>query len=183
MTAFARRAAGAGGGDRRGRAAGRIDLCPKNACAYRCCDFQRGNYIVLFPGELEEAAARGDSVGHLRITAREWGGYRAVCEARDTSTCDGGHKPLDCQSYPFFPTLRPDRDEVGMMSKGRKCPLESAEISGHQDWVRATWNRLICSHEQVGQWLRKVTLVGYDPPVEGAAGRRVRVPGSGVAGR
>lgn|SRR5215470_4768618 len=183
MTAFAQRTVDVGSKYRYDSSAGRIDLCPKNACAYRCCDFQQGNYIVLFPGELEEATARGDSVAHLRIMAHEFGGYRAICEARDTSTCDGGYKPLDCQSYPFFPTLQPDRDEVGMMSKGRKCPLEGAEISGHQDWVRATWNRLISSREQVGQWLRRVTLVGYDPPVGDAAGQPMTVPDSRAPGR
>lgn len=145
-----------------GPAEGRIELCPKNGCDYRCCEFQQGNYIVLFPGEIEAAEAAGSSLGHLRITAAEHGGYRAVCTAGDTASCDNGYKPLDCKSYPFFPTLRPDRDEVGLMIKGRKCPLLVEEVREHQAWVRAVWSALAAPSVRIATWLRRVRLVGYD---------------------
>jgi Fe-S-cluster containining protein len=144
-------------------AAGQIALCPKNDCGYRCCEFQQGNYIVLVPGELDEARKHGLSLDHLRITKEERGGHRAICHARDTGTCDGGYKPLDCQSYPFFPTLGPGEDEVSVLLKGRKCPLVVAELGDHEAWVRGVWNRLIAARPQIRSWLRRVVLVGYDP--------------------
>jgi hypothetical protein len=75
---------------------GKIASCPV------CCDFQRGNFIVLYPGELDMAKAAGYSLDHLFIDSDLFGGQRARCVAHDTSTCDNGYKPLDCASYPFF---------------------------------------------------------------------------------
>jgi Fe-S-cluster containining protein len=144
------------------RTAGQIALCATSGCGYRCCEFQQGNYIVLYPGELEEAVAKGPSTAHLRVIATESGGYRAVCTARDTATCDAGYKPLDCQSYPFFPVLHADRDEVDVMIKGRKCPLQVAEIREHKAWVGAVWNEAVSARPEIAQWLRQVRLVGYD---------------------
>src|SRR4029077_14157476 len=83
---------------------GRLSSCATSGCGWRCCEFQQGNYIVLYPGELEEARAGGQSTAHLEITQADYhGGKKAVCKARDTAHCDGGFKPLDCVSYPFFP--------------------------------------------------------------------------------
>lgn len=142
---------------------GRIELCPKADCGFRCCEFQQGNYIVLYPGELAAAEARQESLGHLRIIAEERGGARAVCEARHTEVCDGGYKPLDCRSYPYFPVLRDQEDSVGQwLLKGRKCPLVPDEIGDHARWVVEQWNQLLARSPEVAGWLRGVVLVGYD---------------------
>jgi len=142
---------------------GSIELCPKSGCGFRCCEFQQGNYIVLHPGELEAARARGESLDHLEITLSERGGHRAVCHAQRTETCDDGYKPLDCRSYPYFPRLADNEARVTKwLLKGRKCPLEPHEIDVHGKWVIEQWNTLVESSPAIAAWLKGVVLVGYD---------------------
>jgi hypothetical protein len=141
---------------------GHIGLCPKNSCGFRCCEFQQGNYIVLYPGEVEAARERNESLNHLDLIARDNGGYRAICHATHTAVCDDGYKPLDCRSYPFFPTLDEGSQKVGLMLKGQKCPLQPAEISGHERYVRDSWNTLLRERPEVARWLSQVQMVGYD---------------------
>lgn len=130
----------------------------------RCCDFQQGNYIVLYPGELEEAQAAGQSVAHLSITDADYhGGKKAVCIAQCTATCDNGFKPLDCKSYPYFPAP-PVIDEVDFVMKGSKCPLQERHLAQHRYDVQMEWENLIEKKPEVGDWLNKVELVGYDKP-------------------
>jgi len=98
----------------------------------KCCQFDEGNYIVTYPGELDAAEESGKSIQHLDIVGSYHGGYKVVCRAKDTSICDGGYKPLDCKSYPFFPTV----SEAG-------------------------WRKLAEQHPLIVDWLEKVRLVGY----------------------
>ena len=142
---------------------GDISLCPKNNCGFRCCTFQQGNFIVLYPGELEAAEARGESVAHLNVFMEENGGHRATCVAADTATCDSGYKPLDCQSYPYFPHLGPEGSQLDVLLKGDKCPLDRDEIRPHEKWVGETWQELASGDAAVADWLREVRLVGYSP--------------------
>jgi hypothetical protein len=144
---------------------GRIAACPKGQCGFTCCDFQQGNYIVLHPGELEAAKSRGESLHHLAVYAEEAGGYRATCRARATATCDGGYKPLDCRSYPLFPTVTDGASpRVDVVLKGSKCPLQLDEIREHEVYVRRAWSRVLASSPDVVEWLRRVRLVGYERP-------------------
>lgn len=141
---------------------GRIPYCPHNGCGYCCCQFNHGNYIVLYPGELEAARAAGLSLAHLDIFDLDYhGGARATCHASDPSCCDGGYKPLDCASYPFFPVVEEDGG-LGLL-RGAKCPLQTEMIPEHQAWVRQVWAELLADEPVVGEWLRKVALVGYEP--------------------
>ena len=135
---------------------GRIPHCPHQNCAFRCCEFQQGNYIVMYPEETEQAKKEGKSLGHLELTPYH-GGFKAICKAKDTARCDGGYKPLDCQCYPFFPTVEDEKIQVGL--KGKKCPLTRVHLQEHRSWVKKQWEKM--SSVQVLQWLRKVTLVGY----------------------
>lgn len=141
---------------------GAITLCPHANCGFRCCEFQQGNYIVTYPGELEAASRRNESISHLEIIARYHGGYKTVCKARDTSSCDHGYKPLDCKSYPFFPAVAPGKDRIAVTLKGSKCPLIWNLIPWHQGWVKRAWQRLADQNPATIDWLRKVTLVGYE---------------------
>ena len=145
---------------------GRIPLCPHADCGFRCCQFNHGNYIVMFPGELAAARAQGHSTAHLEITAEENGGHRAVCRARDTGTCDNGYKPLDCASYPFFPLLGPQGDSMFAMIRGAKCPLPLDRLDAHASWVQDTWQALLEGSQEIRSWLGGVELVGYElvPP-------------------
>src|SRR5262249_36867287 len=114
------------------------------------------------PGELEEAQQHGESVAHLRITQDDdHGGKRAVCTACDTASCDGGYKPLDCRSYPFFPVIEDGR--VGAVIKGRKCPLLVQHLIDHARWVEFAWNRVLARSPKVRRWLAAVKLHGYAP--------------------
>ena len=137
---------------------GLIPTCSTSGCwhklgATRCCDFQQGNFIVLYPGELDAAAAAGQSVAHLKITDADYhGGQKAVCTATCTATCDNGFKPLDCVSYPFFPAP-PQGGEVDLLLKGCKCPLQAAQHQDHADKIRVAWNALMRCDPEIGLWL------------------------------
>lgn len=140
---------------------GQIELCPHQGCGFACCSFASENYIVLYPGELEEAQESGQSVGHLEIVSDDLGGHKAICRANETATCDGGYKPLDCKSYPFFPTIDEPSGQVQLGLKGQKCPLQEIHLAGHQKWVLGRWQSLIDSAPRMMDWIRKTRLVGY----------------------
>ena len=149
---------------------GIIPSCANSGCSQtlgekRCCDFQKGNYIVLYPGELDQARANGQSTAHLKIIDDNYhGAPKVVCTARDTATCDNGFKPLDCKSYPFFPA-HPGAAGVDLLVKGKKCPLQAEHLKGHAAVVREAWKEVMASNPDVRPWLKKVELVGYtDPP-------------------
>jgi hypothetical protein len=142
---------------------GLLSQCPHNGCAFRCCEFQQGNYIVLYPGELQAAAARGASLSHLHVfDDDDHGGARATCRAASTATCDDGYKPLDCASYPLFPSVSADGVLEGLL-KGQKCPLDSAALDIHAEWTLGRWEALAAASPAVAAWLAEVTLVGYAP--------------------
>lgn len=147
--------------DSRSRSDGTIPLCPHKGCQFTCCGFQQGNYIVLYPGEIDAARDADHSLEHLDVFDKSYhGGARALCKATDTSTCDQGYKPLDCASYPYFPTIGLD-DEVEITLKGKKCPLEDADIPYHRAWAERAWQELVQKRPDVHTWLRNVDLVGY----------------------
>lgn len=145
---------------------GSIGLCPHNDCGFICCDFAVGNYIVLYPGELAEAQKQGLSTDHLEISEGHLGGHKAVCVACDTSTCDGGYKPLDCAGYPFFPTIN-DADEVEAGLKGAKCPLQVSQLANHRSWVIQAWSDVAHRIDGMIEWIRQTRLVGYERVVVG----------------
>jgi hypothetical protein len=131
----------------------------------RCCGFQQGNFIVLYPGELDRARAAGQSTAHLTITEPDYhGGQKVTCAAKDTATCDNGFKPLDCQSYPFFPAA-PLFGEIDLLVKGKKCPLQVEHLADHAASVQTAWNDLTDIDPAVREWLNKVELVGYTEPL------------------
>jgi hypothetical protein len=140
---------------------GSISLCPHNDCGFICCDFAAGNFIVLHPGEVEQARQRGESLAHLEISEGHLGGHKAICRARDTGTCDNGYKPLDCACYPFFPTIG-DGDEIEAGIKGAKCPLQVSHLTEHRFWVIRAWNRVAERFDGVVEWIRQTRLVGYE---------------------
>jgi Fe-S-cluster containining protein len=143
---------------------GQIGLCPHQGCGFTCCEFNQGNYIVLYPGELQEARAASASLQHLEIIDNDYyRGARAVCRARDTSTCDQGYKPLDCATYPFFPVVGVKGRVPIELLKGSKCPLQVSQIANHVQWAKRVWQELIAVKPEVADWLYDVKLVGYEP--------------------
>lgn len=152
---------------------GQIGLCPYQGCHFTCCDFAADNFIALYPGELEEAGREGKSVAHLYIVADAHGGNKAVCHAKDKSCCDGGYKPLDCASYPFFPTVNDRTGQIQVGLKGGKCPLQKDHLANHQRWVAQRWQRLLASVPGLRRWIRQTRLVGYIRWPGSATGERV----------
>ena len=89
---------------------------------------------MLYPGELGEAYLNGESTQHLKIIdANYHGGQKAICTAKDTASCDGGLKPLDCKSYPFFPAPSQgdsiDRSLKARNARYRRSVLRNTLIS------------------------------------------------------
>ena len=127
-------------------------------------------------GRARGRQAGGQSTAHLKIIDADYhGGKKAICQAECTATCDGGFKPLDCASYPFFPAP-PGADEVDLLIKGRKCPLQAGHLWAHAALVRELWNEAAATNPEITAWLNKVELVGYREPLRppGPAGPRVR---------
>lgn len=138
---------------------GTIPHCPYQNCNFHCCQFNQGNYIVMYPGEVEAARQNHEKLDHLELIPY-LGGYKAICRAKDTSCCDQGYKPLDCQSYPFFPRAPHGFVQIGL--KGKKCPLTPIHLKIHRLWVQKRWERLIQQSPEVLEWIQKVELVGYE---------------------
>lgn len=136
--------------------AGTIPLCPHKGCAFKCCDFKQMVHILLYPGELEEARAQGRSLAHLEILEESYhGAPRVRCRAKNTATCDGGYKPLDCVSYPFFPELPEDPGSAKLtLSKGGGCPIAAHEIPAHAIYVTGLWQALMEKKPSVTDWVR-----------------------------
>ena len=148
---------------------GKISACAASGCGWRCCQFQQGNFIALYPGEIEQAEAAGQPTAHLKIIDKDYhGGKKAVCTARDTATCDGGFKPLDCASYPFFPAQPKGRAIGDLLIKGKKCPLQTEHLAAQAAMVRAAWGEVVARNPAARAWLDKVELVGYSEPLRPA---------------
>lgn len=140
---------------------GQLDLCPHQGCSFACCNFAADNFIVLYPGEVEEVRHAGKSIAHLDLLSDAQGGYKAICRAEDTSTCDEGHKPLDCASYPFFPTINAKTGQIQVGLKGEKCPLQQQHLVNHRQWVLQRWQVLVNAVPGIMNWIRQTRLVGY----------------------
>lgn len=140
---------------------GTLEQCPHQGCNHACCEFANGNFIALYPGELEKAKQAGLSVDHLLATPDEAGGHRAICQAKNKARCDDGYKPLDCASYPLFPVVASD-GALKTFLKGSKCPLRMEHLTDHSHWVLSNWKRLEGSVENLDQWLLSVGLVDYE---------------------
>ncbi|HEY6253923.1 MAG TPA: hypothetical protein VI685_28540 [Candidatus Angelobacter sp.] len=138
---------------------GTIPLCPHKGCAFKCCNFKQMVHILLYPGEIDEARNQGRSLAHLEIVDPDFhGGMRVRCYAKDTSTCDNGHKPLDCISYPFFPQVslaapKSSGSPEIKLTKGSGCPIQGHEIPNHERYVRGAWQDLIQRKPEVAIWL------------------------------
>lgn len=140
---------------------GKITTCENSGCGWKCCQFQQGNYIVTYPGELEKAAAEGIKIDHLKIIDADYkGGAKVVCVAQNTADCDGGLKPFDCKAYPFFPA-----DDAGeLFIKGEKCPLQIAHLGAHAQSVRDTWHEILAHNPAAQGWPERIEMVGYTAP-------------------
>lgn len=140
---------------------GEIRSCAEMDCKFKCCNFDVGNYILLFPGELDSAIKNNLNISHLTILETDkFNGHKAICTAVQKNCCDNGYKPLDCLFYPFFP--KEFNGEIVSMFKGIKCPLKANEIDSHTLFVYRNTQELILKDGLVKKWLKNIKLVGYE---------------------
>lgn len=148
--------------------------CPShsNICNYRCCsqslpqdlDFCAQNSILLYPGELASAIGRHLYIGHLTITDQSYfGGNLAYCSSTnfDQSNCDPfmNFKPLDCISYPFFPSFI--GNELVLMFDSARCPLKGTMLHLHYIKILRRWYELTSCNIEIINWIKSVELEGY----------------------
>jgi len=134
---------------------GHIKACKLHSiqCKYKCCVFTN-NYIVLYPGEFESSHLNKN---HLRIIDNNYfGGKKAICLRKCTKD---DLKPLDCESYPYFPRI--NQKGVIKILKGKKCPLTKTELEDHKELFIKIWGTL-AENTVIFEWLKKVELVEYE---------------------
>lgn len=151
---------------------GHINDCTScsHICGYGCChqalpheeDFGPESSILLYHGELE--AATEETRRHILVTADNFhNGKLGYCDRDnfDQSKCDvaKNFKPLDCQSYPFFPAIR-DGKLILLIDK-KRCPLAINVLLRHYEWVLQKWKGVITKNPAVKEWITSFELEGY----------------------
>lgn len=145
-------------------------------CGYHCCHQQlpkggppvTDESILLFPGELKRALEHGEGAQHIEVTGTHpVGGDFGYCnpEVIDQRQCHPARnfKPLDCRSYPLFPTIR--NGKLALLIDTR-CPLSArdpARLRAHAQVVLATWRSEVARNPAVGRWLASLDLPTYEP--------------------
>lgn len=151
---------------------GNINACAacSHICGYGCChqalpheaDFGPENSILLYPGELEAAAE--ETRRHILVTADNFNnGKLGYCDRDhfDQSKCSAekNFKPLDCQSYPFFPVIK-DGKLILKIDK-KRCPLGTDALLRHYESVLRKWEEVIAKNPAVKEWIVSFQLEGY----------------------
>lgn len=151
---------------------GNISACEacSHICGYGCCnqalpheaDFGPESSLLLYPGELE--AAIEASRRHILVNEDDfYGGKLGYCDRKnfDQSQCsaDRNLKPLDCQSYPFFPAIVDG--ELVLKVDRKRCPLPAEAVLGHYKAVLEKWRAAIAKNPAVREWINSFQLEGY----------------------
>jgi hypothetical protein len=151
---------------------GKIDACIgcSSICGFRCCHqsnlheeaFGPENAILLYPGEIDEVSRA--TRAHIQITNEDFnGGKLGYCDREnfDQSTCDPtkNFKPLDCRSYPFFPTIV--NGELKLLIDKERCPLPSLILQRHYDDILKLWTDLLVQKPELENWIKGFNLQGY----------------------
>lgn len=138
-------------------------------CEFRCCDqdvpedlkpIRPIDYILMYPGEYDSEDPKQSHLEHIADYA---GGVLARCkkECFDQSQCDPdvNYKPLDCRSYPLFPTLS---DDGLVLVKDERCPLTTSDIDlEHYEAVLDNWLEVVTHRPQTIAWLSNLIMEGY----------------------
>lgn len=145
---------------------GLIEHCPKAGCGFRCCTrTARVSGIILHPSELDNVPE--NMIEHLELGKEYKGGVTAKCKAKDTATCDGGYKPLDCQMYPLLPRFKNGvvtKFKVHSIDKKKstKCPLALSKLKYHSRILAEKLNKMTEVHE----FFNSLPAVGYKKTLE-----------------
>lgn len=140
-------------------------------CHYRCCDqskpgtadFCQENALLLYPGEWESAEG---SKSHIDISVEnDHEGKLGYCakERFDQSSChpDKNFKPLDCKSYPFFPTIIDGKMKMAL--DVMRCPLsrDPQALLQHYNYILSLWLAVAEKNPSVIEWIKTKKLDGY----------------------
>lgn len=126
---------------------GKLEGCElyNTICNYICCcqDNDTSFSIMMYPGEYENTTLPKD---HIHVIGENYGATIGKCmySIEERKKCDGieRFKPLDCFSYPFFPTIKNGRLQL-LVDKTR-CPLPvCCNLDNHYNNVYNIWNELI----------------------------------------
>jgi hypothetical protein len=145
---------------------GLIDHCPSAGCGFRCCTkTARVSGVILYPEELKNVS--DVEIKHLELGKEYKGGRLAKCKAKDTATCDGGYKPLDCQMYPLLPKFKNGKVsmfKVHSVDKQRstKCPLAISKLKYHAKLLADKLNKMPNVHD----FFNSLPAVGYKKTLE-----------------
>lgn len=96
-----------------------ITGCANSGCGWACCSFQKKSHIIIMPKEFDAIPEKDRA--HLTIIDDDYllGGKKVHCNAKDTTNCDGGYKPVHCGIYPLWAK---SLDSTGLY-RSNKCPL------------------------------------------------------------
>ncbi|MCF7971181.1 MAG: hypothetical protein K9L22_08475 [Methylococcaceae bacterium] len=137
---------------------GTFPACAKrqSICGYACCKFGSGNWIMLLPGEYEQAQQQNLKRDHLTFDNPS----HAICH----SPCHKGDlKPIDCSWYPLFPANI--EATQFLVADHRKCPIPNTELFDKMREVHAA--ALLWEQNNPGSLEQIITLskdfVGYMP--------------------
>lgn len=151
---------------------GNISACEacSHLCGYGCChqalpheaDFGPESSLLLYPGELEETIK--ELRRHILVNADDFhGGKLGYCDREhfNQSTCDAdkNFKPLDCQSYPFFPAIKDGK--LVLKVDRKRCPLPTEAVLRHYETVLVKWKELIAKNPETKEWIASFELEGY----------------------
>lgn len=128
---------------------GKLPECPTGNCQFVCCQFGK-NYIVTYPGELENADLSTD---HLEVIDQDYmGGKKVTCIKACT---EKDFKPLDCKLYPLWPLSN------GEFLVGNKCPLPAQAILRHALVAKKYMEKLFQQTPELENFFKKVEMYGY----------------------
>ena len=114
-------------------------------CGFKCCNHthnKHSHFIMMYPGEYDSSQL---PKVHIEILEERYGALIGRClhSISERKDCDGNNKfkPLDCYSYPFFPSIK--NGQLILKVDSVRCPLSRENIQTHYWQVMKVWQELI----------------------------------------
>lgn len=130
-------------------------------CHYKCCDhIDSSYYLFMYPGEFESSTLYK---GHIQIIGEKYGAMlgKCKCTVNEREKCDGREwfKPLDCWSYPFFPSII--NGKLTLKVDSIRCPLSASfDLHEHHNQIFEKWNNLI-KNKDIYRCIEKINIRNY----------------------
>ena len=113
----------------------KIEACSNmsSICEFKCCNQTHNThsyFVIMYPGEYESSQLPKE---HIEILDERYGALigRCLYSIYERKNCNGNNnfKPLDCCSYPFFPSIK--NDQLILKVDFVRCPLSRENIQTH----------------------------------------------------